>query len=174
MSPNRSAIRLWVSSRTFSAPQTINFRQERSPGSAERAYWFTKVSVASRIEAPDSRIRVGICLMCSGDGYWNAFMPVRIGSSTPPVRPKQWKVGSGLNITQSGSRSMCASIWRTLLTRFLWLSTTPRGAPKLPEVNRITPGSSWCSFARNRCGNIAAVAAYSLSDRPIFSRRSSR
>ena len=96
----------------------MNFRPDRSPGSADRAYWFTKVSVASRIEAPESRISVGICLMCSGEGYWNAFIPVRIGNSTPPVRPKQWKVGSGLNITQAGSSAMWASIWWTLVTRF--------------------------------------------------------
>ena len=69
-----------------------------------------KVSVASRIEALESFTSGGICLMCSGEGYWNAFIPLKIGSITPPVRPKQWKIGRGLNITQAGSRSIWAPI----------------------------------------------------------------
>ena len=152
----------------------MNFRPESSSGAATRAYWFTKVSVASRIEACVSLISGGICRVCRGEGYWNAFMPVRIGSSTPPVRPKQWKVGRGLNITQSGSSSIWAAICRTLATRFCWLSTTPRGAPKLPEVNRMTPGSVGRVAARKRAGKAPAAAAYSLSANPIVARTSSR
>ncbi|OIQ63403.1 hypothetical protein GALL_550560 [mine drainage metagenome] len=88
----------------------MNFRPESSSLDEARAYWFTKVSVASSMEALVSFRSGGMILVCRGDGYSNAFMPVRIGSSTPPVRPKQWKVGRGLNITQSGSRSMWAAI----------------------------------------------------------------
>ena len=87
----------------------MNCRPDSSSRSAERAYWFTKVSVASKTAALVSLISGGICLMWSGEGYWNAFMPVSIGSSTPAVRPKQWKVGSGLKNTQSGSSGMCAA-----------------------------------------------------------------
>ena len=170
----RSWTRLWVSSRTFSAPQTTNFRSDSSPGSAARAYWFTKVSVASRIEALESLIRGGICLVWSGEGYWKAFIPVRIGSSTPPVRPKQWKIGSGLNITQSGSRSIWVAICRTLATRLACDRTTPRGAPKLPEVKRMTPGSDGLLAARNCLGRKPPAAANSLSAVPTCSRTSSR
>ena len=96
---------------------------------------------------------------CSGEGYWNAFMPVRIGSRTPPVRPKQWKIGSGLKNTQPGSSSMWAAICSTLASRLAWVSTTPRGAPKLPEVNSMTPGSSGLVAARKRRGASEAASA---------------
>ena len=152
----------------------MNFRPESSSVSAERAYWFTKVSVASRIEAFVSLISGGICLMCSGEGYWNAFMPVRIGSSTPAVSPKQWNVGKGLKNTQSGFSGMWAATCRQLATRFSWVSTTPLGAPKLPDVNRITPASVGRLAARNRLGKAPAAAANSLSARPMEARTSSR
>ena len=43
-----------VSSRTRSAPQTARRRLFRSPSSPARAYWVMKVSVESRMVAPDS------------------------------------------------------------------------------------------------------------------------
>ena len=62
-------------------PRTSGRRSR--PGSAARAYWFTKVSVAEQ----DGGLRVphsgGICFVCSGEGYSNAFMPVSSGRSTP-------------------------------------------------------------------------------------------
>ena len=41
------------------------------------------------------------------------FMPPSRGNSAPAVRPKQWKVGSGLNSTSSRPRASgtCARIW---------------------------------------------------------------
>ena len=76
----------------------------------------------------------------------------------PPVRPKQWKVGKGLNITHSGFNSINWAPWRTLATRFHWLSTTPLGVPKLPEVNRITPVDDGSVFTRNCLGIMPAIS----------------
>ncbi|MNT95320.1 hypothetical protein D3C72_2371750 [compost metagenome] len=64
------------------------------------------MSVANRIEACTWGSRSVICLACRGEGYSNAFIPCSSGRMTPPVRPREWKVGSGLNITHSGFRSM--------------------------------------------------------------------
>ena len=113
--------------------------------------------MANSTEAFTCGSRSVMVLACRGEGYWNAFRPLSSGRITPPVSPKQWNVGSGLNITHSGFRWMWVEIWRALATRFLWLSTTPLGAPKLPEVNRTTPGASGSVFTRNRLG--AAPAA---------------
>ncbi len=77
----------------------------------------------------------------------------------PPVRPKLWKAGRGLNQIQSGSSAMWAATWATLASRLAWVRTTPLGAPKLPEVNRITPRSSGEVLAANRRGKAPAMAA---------------
>ncbi len=98
-------------------------------------------------------------LACSGEGYWNDLSPTTSGSSSPPVSPKLWNAGSGLNQTQSGSRVMWAATWATFESRLAWLSTTPLGAPKLPEVNSTTPMSSGAALAANRRGKAAAMAA---------------
>ncbi len=137
----------------------MNFSPDMSFGSAARAYWLTKVSVASSTAASVSRISVGMILTCSGEGYWNAFIPLSIGRMKPPVMPKQWKIGSGLKNTQAGSSSMWAAIWAALASRLAWVRITPRGAPKLPEVNRITAGSSGLVAARNRRGASEAARA---------------
>ena len=124
--PNRSAIRLWVSSRTFSAPQTMNFRPDRSSGSAARAYWLTKVSVASRIEASVSFTSGGICLMCSGEGYWNAFMP---GQHRQQHAAGQAEAVEGRQRVEQHPGRVERRCGRrpgaTLATRLAWVSTTP-------------------------------------------------
>jgi len=83
-------------------------------------------------------------------------MPFSRGSMTPPVSPKQWNVGSGLNITHSGFRSICWEPCRQLETRFHWLSTTPLGAPKLPEVKRMTPVEDGSVLTLNCLGSMPA------------------
>ncbi len=64
-------------------------------------YWLRKVSVANRMVAPVSSTRLGMILVCSGEGCSTDFMPPSSGRSAPAVRPKQWKVGSGLKSTSS-------------------------------------------------------------------------
>ena len=86
-------------------------------------------------------------------------MPLRMGSRTPPVKPKEWKIGNGLKNTQAGSSSMQAATWLTLVSTLAWVRMTPRGAPKLPEVNRIAAGSSGSVCARKRLGASEAASA---------------
>ena len=59
------------------------------------------------------------------------------------MRPKQWKVGSGLNRTSSrrSASGTCARIWWTLATMLRWERTTPLGSPSVPEVKRMTAGA---------------------------------
>ena len=92
----------------------------------------------------------------------------------PPVSPKEWKIGRGLNRIQSGSMSINSAAWATLAMRFSWVRTTALGAPKLPEVKRITPMSDGLEAGAKRRGRAPAAAAKSLSAKPTFSRTSSR
>ena len=146
-----------------------------SPSAPVRAYCEMNVSVASRIVAPLSRMRRTISFGCSGEGWKITLIPAINGSSAPTVRPKQWKVGSGLNtMSVSGLSPICARTCSTFAMTFSWLSTTPFGSPSVPEVNRITPGCLWFSAAPTKVGSIGPAIAESLSPIDSFSRTSSK
>ena len=61
-------------------------------------------------------------------------MPVASISTIPAVRPKLWKSGSAETARSVGPIGARACSWATLARRLPWVSTTPFGAPSVPEV----------------------------------------
>ncbi len=68
-------------------------------------------------------------------------MPDSIGKTMPAVSPNEWNTGRALNTTSEPVKSTRAASWLTFERMLRWLSTTPLGAPSVPEVNSTTAGS---------------------------------
>ena len=97
-------------------------------------------------------------------------MPVASISTIPAVSPKLWKSGSAETARSVGPIGARACSWATLARRLPCVSTTPFGAPSVPEV-KSTAAS--VSRRRSRGVNRAATNAASLSKRVTAAFRSS-
>ena len=105
----------------------------------DAGHWFRKVSVAKTIDAFTSDSSSTICLAAAAKGTDNLSIPA--GGAAAPRRSGR-SSGSRQRVEHHPLRFrwMCWATWRQLATRFHWLSTTPFGAPKLPEVKGSPPG----------------------------------
>jgi hypothetical protein len=101
-------------------------------------------------------------------------MPVRIGSSPPPVRPKLWKMGSALKMRSSDVKSVMARICAMLDRMARCDSTTPFGRPSEPEVNSTTAGESELMPLPSSLGNRRCSRANSFTPVVTVGCRSSR